>query len=685
MTTLSESDEESYESTEGEDVDDPSPTALSRTADGSDATTASTTALGHLVDGSDAPPASATALYSSVDGSDVTREGEAVAAGAVGDDDTPVGNGATGDSSIPPMRKSTLFSYFRRGVGSEQLSTTAASVRNGSNVSTEVEDGIGTTPQVSCPPAASNARASSSLSAAAARRSTSAPAVVGGLGSAVAAPAATPAIADQDACVPGADENCVGQSPLAGIALANSFLSVAAEAAQTVDAATADRVNTTTCTGGCVGPCGEGHAGTFIPAAILAATAPPAVANLYLQAGPQAATPARGGGNGRGDGGTTERVRAGAAVGEAVGAVVGAVVEAVVGAGDGGAAGALVETPLVNMAQFLPRTCTVQELRAEDPRLQRLTAADNRLIGVYGDTIHLNDGTHLDGGIGVAEDAKWQRLHLRVASCRLLLYDLPNGRWANRFLETLTDLWQGCIKRRWNSERPLVFQACILRQVRGISRFHDVKPIIWGRLDAWDKGQYVALVKDVEEANLDIGGGGGGAMARQDDTTSMARKYHNMVLGGKVRAAVRMVTNRDVGRAYRPFDTDSKSGRPVIDVLREKHPDTRVPSEWDFDEHPGAPDCLESMLVYCYEECVAKAAAHLSGSAGPCGIEADMLKNWLLRHGAQSEHLRDVMAMWVDLLSNGSPPYAAYRVVNTVRAVALEKCPGLRPLGVGEV
>ena len=53
--------------------------------------------------------------------------------------------------------------------------------------------------------------------------------------------------------------------------------------------------------------------------------------------------------------------------------------------------------------------------------------ADRRLCSVYGDTIHQNDGAHLDGGIGVAEDAKWQRLHLRVAACNLQLYDLPNG------------------------------------------------------------------------------------------------------------------------------------------------------------------------------------------------------------------------------------------------------------------
>ena len=54
----------------------------------------------------------------------------------------------------------------------------------------------------------------------------------------------------------------------------------------------------------------------------------------------------------------------------------------------------------------------------------------------------------------------------------------------------------------------MVFQAVILRRVRGISRFHNVKPMVWGRLDAWDAGRYVALVKEVEEANLDSSGGG---------------------------------------------------------------------------------------------------------------------------------------------------------------------------------
>jgi hypothetical protein len=61
-----------------------------------------------------------------------------------------------------------------------------------------------------------------------------------------------------------------------------------------------------------------------------------------------------------------------------------------------------------------------------------------------------------------------------------------------------------------------------------------------------------------------------------------------------------------------------------------------------------------------------------------------MLKNWLLCHGVQSEGLCKVMTMWVDWLSNSSPPYAAYRAVNTVCTIALNKTPGVCLLGIGK-
>jgi hypothetical protein len=38
----------------------------------------------------------------------------------------------------------------------------------------------------------------------------------------------------------------------------------------------------------------------------------------------------------------------------------------------------------------------------------------------------------------------------------------------------------------------------------------------------------------------------------------------------------------------------------------------------------------------------------------------------------------------VDWLANYSPPWAAFRALKAGRLVALDKCPGIRPLGIGE-
>ena len=46
--------------------------------------------------------------------------------------------------------------------------------------------------------------------------------------------------------------------------------------------------------------------------------------------------------------------------------------------------------------------------------------------------------------------------------------------------------------------------------------------------------------------------------------------------------------------------------------------------------------------------------------------------------------LHKVMATWVDWLSNSSQSYTAYRAVNTVCTVALDKTPGVHLLGIGK-
>ena len=93
-----------------------------------------------------------------------------------------------------------------------------------------------------------------------------------------------------------------------------------------------------------------------------------------------------------------------------------------------------------------------------------------------------------------------------------------------------------------------------------------------------------------------------------------------------------MVTDRDARRLLDPDDTCSKTRRLMIDILQEKWLAARIPNDDAFYEHPDAEECLETMPIFCYKDNVAKRAVHLTGGAGPWGIEWNMLRNWILFH-----------------------------------------------------
>ena len=72
------------------------------------------------------------------------------------------------------------------------------------------------------------------------------------------------------------------------------------------------------------------------------------------------------------------------------------------------------------------------------------------------------------------------------------------------------------------------------------------------------------------------------------------------------------------------------------------------------------------------------------GGAGPGGNDSVSLQHWLLWFGAASGELRLIVAEVEEWLSNGRPPWAAYRAMMSGRMIALDKSPGIRSVGIGE-
>ena len=60
------------------------------------------------------------------------------------------------------------------------------------------------------------------------------------------------------------------------------------------------------------------------------------------------------------------------------------------------------------------------------------------------------------------------------------------------------------------------------------------------------------------------------------------------------------------------------------------------------------------------------------------------LHNWLRCFICASEELRVVVVRLADWIANSPPPWAAYCALMACRLVALDKRPGVRPVGIGE-
>ncbi len=56
-----------------------------------------------------------------------------------------------------------------------------------------------------------------------------------------------------------------------------------------------------------------------------------------------------------------------------------------------------------------PHIITEEKWRGADSCLQKLIAADYKLIQIFGDTIHHNDGLHLTGDVPMVVDQSWQQ------------------------------------------------------------------------------------------------------------------------------------------------------------------------------------------------------------------------------------------------------------------------------------
>ena len=184
----------------------------------------------------------------------------------------------------------------------------------------------------------------------------------------------------------------------------------------------------------------------------------------------------------------------------------------------------------------------------------------------------------------------------------------------------------------------MVFIRTVLAKTPGLKKSEDIRARLLRRMYHWTDGQIGVLVEDTCGAGKSRGACAG-KISERDKEESAEMAYDRKVKAGHIQEAVHQATDRGKGGLLSVNSTDSKTGKLLIEVLKEKHPDLqevdlRHPECSVFEYYHTRPKVLP-LDVTSHE--IKETVRKMGGSEGPSGADSAMLKDWCTRFSAESE------------------------------------------------
>ena len=170
----------------------------------------------------------------------------------------------------------------------------------------------------------------------------------------------------------------------------------------------------------------------------------------------------------------------------------------------------------------------------------------------------------------------------------------------------------------------------------------------------------------------------------QEDT---ARTFAKLMMEGKVCAALRIVTDRN-GSGTLPLDKvidEENNSETVRDILLKKHPHRQPPRLSSLikpDSLPPEPHPV--MFEVIYRQLIQNTMLKMDGTAGPSGLDAAAWKRMCTSFKTASVDLCESIASTARRLCSEYVDPGGISALVACRLIALDKCPGVRPIGVGE-
>ena len=278
----------------------------------------------------------------------------------------------------------------------------------------------------------------------------------------------------------------------------------------------------------------------------------------------------------------------------------------------------------------------------------------------------------------------------QIVHWRQNIFMVPSGSSGKRFVAELARLFEAFVTESALESVALTaamtFPALMLQKPHAKSKVHEHIACLRRRLSLWENGEIAKLLQEGRAIQKSLQGSR--LPKNAGDVAKVARKFSTLMMGGKVRAALQLLT-KEVGSApLRLDEVIDECGRTVRDILKDKHPHPEPPhpdaiistntAVADSDFHPILFDSITA-------EAIRKSALLTDGSAGPSGMDAHGWRRLCTAFGEKSNELCSAIAEFAKRVCTTYVDPTSLKAYISCRLVPLDKCPGVRPVGVGEV
>ena len=248
-----------------------------------------------------------------------------------------------------------------------------------------------------------------------------------------------------------------------------------------------------------------------------------------------------------------------------------------------------------------------------------------------------------------------------------------------------TQLWRSIALKAVSVACVLLLQQPHLKSKSRVNTTHLTR-----RLKLWKDGKIDELLFEGRsiQQRLHIANRSHTAKRSPDKDSCLACSFAKLMIQGKTKDAICLITENNRGRILLPDDVLSP-GTPdsptVLEALKSKHPPAQPRVDDAVSSLGSDPPAVHPIIYEGIDaHLIRRAALHTTGAGGPLGTDAHCWRRLCSAFKRSSDDLwhslsllaRKLCSVYVD--PNGLSPFLACRLV------ALDKNPGIRPIGVCE-